>query len=300
MSSSIVVALLAVALQQPDSVIARAQAAIAPLTDSATLHKAGYFAIGFGGGAKDLSPFQGQHWLHVRQFLQNQPLAIEKPNIMMFLPVRDSLIPIGVAYTKRVVANTPSPNDIFGVPAEWHVHIFCTGIPGQGQVLADGVTDCLERGGNPAPNQITMVHAWTVSNPDGPYGHDNPALPFIATGLKPPQHFMRDERLFAIALAESYGGRLMTAAIIERYTATAGTSSKLETHRATMREHVRDLLAAERKGDTKTYDATKKKVLATWATIVDEYHTLAPTPQIRKRFDTELEQLLAVAHHHGD
>jgi hypothetical protein len=303
MSSTFVVALLAVTLQQPapapDSVIARAMEAIRPLTDTATLRKAGFGAIGFGGGAKDLSPFQGQHWVQVRQFLANQPVSLDKPNLMMYLPVGDSLVPIGVAYTKRVPANTPSPTDIGGIPAGWHVHIFCTGIPGQGQLLADGVTDCLERGGNPAPNQITMVHAWTVPNPDGPYGHDNPLLPFLATGLKPPQHFMRDERLFAIAIAESYGARLMAAGLIERYVATAGTPNKLAAHRAAMREHVRELLAAEKKGDTKAYEATKKKVMATWATIVAEYHAIAPTPQLRKRFDTELEQLLNVAHHHG-
>jgi hypothetical protein len=302
MLSPLVAGLLAALLQQPqnpDSVITYASKTLAPLTDSAVLHKAGYFAIGFGGGAKDLSPFQGQHWVHVRQFLANAPIDLAKPTLTMFLPVRDSLIPIGVAHLKRVVANTPSPTDIGGIPAEWHVHVNCRGIPGEGQVLADGVQDCLERGGDPAPNQITMVHAWTVPNPDGPYAHDNPALPFIATGLKPPHHFMRDERHFAIAIGESYGARLITGALIERYTTTAGKPSKLPTYRATMRDLVRDLLAAEQKGDTKAYDATKKKVLATWTTIVDEYHALAPTPQIRKRFDTELEQLLGAEHHHG-
>ena len=303
MPSPILAVLLAAALQQPapdgsDSIIARARQTLAPLTDTAILHKAGYFAIGFGGGAKDLSPFQGQHWAHVRQFLTNAPMDLAKPTITMFLPVRDSLIPIGVAHLKRVVANTPSPTDIGGIPAEWHVHVGCRGIPGEGQVLADGVQDCLERGGDPAPNQITMVHAWTVPNPDGPYAHDNPALPFIATGLKTPHHFMRDERLFAIAIGESYGARLITSALIERYTTTAGKPSKLAAHRATMRGFVDELLAAEKKGDTKAYDATKKKVLALWSTIADEYRGLAPTPQVRKRFDTELEQMLGAAHHH--
>jgi hypothetical protein len=299
MPSPLAAVLLAFTLQQgSDSVIAYARKALAVLPDSAALRSAGFGAIGFGGGVKDLSPFQGQHWLQVRQFLTNAPIALDKPTIVMYLPVRDSLIPIGVAHTKRVVADTPSPTDIGGVPAEWHVHVACRGIPGEGQVLADGVQDCLERGGNPAPNQITMVHAWTVPNPDGPYAHDNPALPFIATGLKLPDHFMRDERLFAIALGESYGARLMTAAIIERYTARAGRAHKLDVHRATMRGHVRDLLAAEQKGDAKAYDAARKRVLATWTLLLDEYHAIAPTPQIRKRFDTELEQLLG-AHHHG-
>ena len=296
----LVAVLFAATLQQaPDSIISRAQSAITSLADSAMLHKAGYFAIGFGGAAKDLSPFQGQHWVQVRRFLQNQPVVIDTPSIMIYLPLRDTLIPIGVAYLKRVVANTPSPTEIGGVPADWHVHIFCRGIPGQGQVLADGVQDCLERGGDPAPNQITMVHAWTVQNPDGPYAHDNPALPFLATGLKPPARFGRDERLLSIAIGESYGARLITAALIERYTATAGTPTKLAEHRATMRARVDELLAAERKGDAKGYDAARKKVLATWAIIVNEYHTVAPTPPLAERLDTELQQMLGSEHHHG-
>src|SRR6185312_11120855 len=110
---------------------------------------------------------------------------------------------IGVAYTQRVEANSASPTEIGGIPADWHVHIICRGIPGEGQVLADGVKDCLARGGDPGPKQITMVHAWVVSNPDGPYAHDNPALPFIATGLRPPSHFTSDDRLFAIALGQA-------------------------------------------------------------------------------------------------
>lgn len=300
MISSILTAALIAGMQQaPDSVIGYAKRAIAPLTDSVTLHKAGYFAIGFGGAVKDLSPFQGQHWLAVKAFLTNQPLSLDKPNFTMYLPVGDSLIPIGVAYTKRVAANTPSPTDIGGVAAEWHVHVVCRGIPGEGQVIADGVEDCLTRGGDPGPNQISMVHAWTVPNPDGAYAHDNPALPFIATGLTPPSHFMRDERLFAIAIAESYGARLRMAAYIERYTAMNGRETKIAANRAVMRTLVGELRSAEVKRDTKQYDAIKIKVLATWAAMVDEYHAVAPTPQIRSHFDTELEQMLGAEHHHG-
>src|SRR5262245_26823348 len=300
MTSSLVAALLAFTLQQgSDSVIAYARQALKPLPDTAALKKAGFGAIGFGGSVKDLSPFQGQHWLAVRQFLTDTTLSLEKPTIVMYLPVNDTLIPIGVAYLKRVAANSPSPTEIGGIPAEWHVHIICRGIPGEGQVLADGVEDCLTRGGDPGPRQITMVHAWTVPNPDGPYAHDNPALPFLALGLKAPSHFMRDERLFSIALGEAYGARLLTAAYIERYTSTSGKETKLAAHRETMRELARELAAAEKKGDTKQYDAIRKRVLTTWTSILDEYHAAAPTPQIRKRFDIELEQMLGAEHHHG-
>src|SRR5262245_22321770 len=105
---SLAIALFVVALQQagPDSLVNIAKETLRPLSDTATLHKAGYFAIGFGGGEKDLTPFQGQHWLAVRRWLLNEPVPLEKPMFVMYLPVRDSLIPIGVAHAKRITGNT--------------------------------------------------------------------------------------------------------------------------------------------------------------------------------------------------
>lgn len=299
-TTSLFAMLLAASMQQgPDSVLAYAKRALEPFGDSAALHKAGYFAIGFGGAEKDLSPFQGQHWLAVKAFLKNEPVALEKPWFLMYLPVRDSLMPIGVAYTQRVEANSASPTEIGGIPADWHVHIICRGIPGEGQVLADGVQDCLARGGDPGPKQITMVHAWVVPNPDGPYAHDNPALPFIATGLRPPAHFTSDDRLFAIALGQSYGARLITAAYIERHAAAANRATKIDSLRATMRGLVDDLRAAERAGDTTRYAAARRKVMTTWSGFVDEYRAISPTSQLRAEFDKELESMLMAMHHHG-
>src|SRR5690349_21509281 len=170
----------------PDSVVARAREALRTLADSAALHAAGYFPIGFGAGTRDLTPFQGQHWIDLGRFLTNPPVLLSRPNFAIYLPVGDSLIPVGVAYSRRIPADSAQPTEIAGTPAGWHAHAFCRGIPGEGNVLADGPDDCRARGGTPAPNQITMVHAWTVQNPDGAYGHDNPALPFLATRLRPP------------------------------------------------------------------------------------------------------------------
>jgi hypothetical protein len=292
--------LVAASLQQgPDSIVRLAKETLRPLTDSAVLHKAGYFAIGFGGSSKDLSPFQGQHWLAVRQFLQNPPTDVTKPTIVMYLPIGDSLIPIGVAHTKRAILNTPSPTDIGGTPAEWHTHVVCRGIPGEGQVIVDGVENCLNRGGQPGANQITMVHAWTVPNPDGPFAHDNPALPFIANGLRPPTRFTTDDRRFAIAIGEAYGARLMQGTLIESHAATALRTTKLPEYRATMRGIVQELVVAEKKGDDKAFAAARKRALALYETILAEYRAAALTPQIRKQFELELEQMLGAGHHHG-
>jgi hypothetical protein len=228
----------------------------------------------------------------------NPAIDLEKPNFFMYLPVGDSLIPIGVAYSHRVAASETLPADLEGTSAEWHSHIFCRNVKGEGNVLADGNDDCKERGGTAAPNQIAMIHTWTVPNPDGPFAHDNPALPYIATGLKPPTHAMRDERLFGVALGESYGARLVAAHRISIMADKAGTDA-LDAHRATLRTLATQLRDAERANDAPKFKATQKKVLDEWNALAAEYRRLAPTPEMKARFDLELDQALGtVAHHH--
>lgn len=289
-----------VAQQGSDTVVARAKEAIRPLVDSASLVQAGYLPLRFGP-VRDLTPMQGQHWLSIPRIIANQPVDLSHPTFVMFLPVRDSLIPVGVAYSRRIGGNLPAPTDLVGTQAEWHNHMFCRGVPGEGQVLADGLEDCKARGGNPTPNQITMVHTWTIPNPDGPYAHDNPSLPYVATGLKPPARPTRDDRLFAVALGETYGAKLPEAHRIEREAAMAGTVSLLQPHRVSLRELVPQLLAAEKAGDKAKFEALRKKTISAWSALVSTYKALASTPEMRARFDAELEMVLAgpEMHHRG-
>jgi hypothetical protein len=287
------------AAQETAAIVSRASASITPLRDSLALHKAGYFAIGFGGGVKDLTPFQGQHWVQVARFMTNPAVDLTIPNFMMYLPLGDSLVPIGVAYSRRVPADSALPKDIGGMTAEWHTHIFCRGAPGEGNVLADGVDDCKARGGTAAPNQIAMVHTWTIANPDGPFAHDNPALPYVATGLKAPARATSDDRLLGVALGESYGARLVAAHLIDRAATRAGRRGALEQKRSDLGALVAPLRDAERAGDTSKFAAARKKVLDAWSALAAEYRTLAPTPEMRARFDLELGQATgAIAHHH--
>lgn len=289
----------AVAQTGPAAIVSQATEAITPLRDSLALHKAGYFAIGFGGGVKDLTPFQGQHWLQTVRFMANPPVDLARPNFMMYLPVGDSLIPIGVAYTRRAPTDSALPTDLAGTPAEWHTHIFCRNAPGEGTVLADGLDDCKARGGVPAPNQIAMVHTWTIANPDGVFAHDNPALPYVATRLKPPAHVTREDRLFGIALGETYGARLVAAHHIDRASDRAGTRAPLEKDRAALQALVPQLRDAERAGDSSRFQSLRKKTIDAWSVLAAEYRALAPTPEMRARFDLELDQAQGLmAHHH--
>jgi hypothetical protein len=297
LSVALAFSLLAQAQQGPDSAVVVAKAAIKPLVDSVALRDAGFFPIGFGAGTRDLTPFQGQHWISLGRFANNQPVSLERPTFMMYLPVNDSLVPIGVAYSRRVARDSAAAPELAGKPVEWHDHIFCRAIPGEGQVLADGVEDCKVRGGTPAPNRINMVHVWTVPNPDGPYAHDNPALPFMATGLTPPPHATRDDRLLGVALGESYGAKLFVAHRIERDAKTAGKEQSLVTRRAALAGLVPQLRAAQRSGNTAKFASVRKQLMDAWNALANEYRALAATPEMKARFDVELEQAVAASAH---
>jgi hypothetical protein len=281
--------------QGADSVVARATLALKPLTDSAALHNAGFTPLAFGP-VRDLTPFQGQHWLSlpriVRMAFTNAPVVVDSPTFVMLLPVNGSLKPVGVAYSKRIGEQASAPTTLAGMPAMWHTHMFCRNVPGEGQVLADGLEDCQDRGGQPTRNQIAMVHTWTIPNPDGPFAHDNPTLPFLAVGLTPPAKFTRDDRLFAVALGETYGAKLPEAHRIDHEAQVAGTISVLGTNRSTLRDLVPQLLDAERAGDKARFDALRKKTISTYNALLASYRALASTPQIKARLDQELAEVL--------
>ncbi|MEO7082823.1 MAG: hypothetical protein ABI442_22780 [Gemmatimonadaceae bacterium] len=294
-----VTAALASAQTSPESVVARAKIAISTLHDSASLAKEGFGAIGFGAGIKDLSPFQGQHWIQLPRFLINPPVDIDHPNFMMYLPTGDSLIPVGVAYTHRVPAGAALPTDLDGVPAEWHSHVFCRNLPGEGQALADGPDDCKARGGTSAPMQIAMVHTWTVPNPDGPFAHDNPVLPYIATGLKLPTHVTHDDRLVGLALGETYGAKLPIAHRIELEAKRIGKGQSLAAPRAKLKEIAASMKAAEKAGDDKKVAALRKNAMDEYNKLAVEYRALASSAEIRARYDAELDMALdGMGHHH--
>jgi hypothetical protein len=287
------------AQRRTDDNVATARNAIGSLHDSVSLHLAGYFVIGFGARVRDLTPFQGQHWMAFPRFMANAELDFTKPTFLMYLPLGDSLVPVGVAYAKRISTNEALPADLAGDRAEWHAHVFCRNVPGEGAALADGAEDCTSRGGVSAPNQIAMVHTWTVPNPDGAYAHDNPALPYIATGLKPPTHATRDDRLLGLALGETYGAKLPIAHRIELEAERMGTAQSLDAPRAKLRELTLQLRDAERVGNDAKVRILRKNLADAYGAIAEAYKALARTAEIRARFEVEMGQALGdMPQHH--
>jgi hypothetical protein len=297
--TSLLPLLLAFSLQQgPDSVVARATKAITPLTDSTALQLAGFTPLAFGP-VRDLTPFQGQHWLSIPRMLTmvigNAPVDIDSPTFLMYLPLNGKLTPVGVAYTIRIGGQAAPPTTFAGMPAMWHTHMFCRNVPGEGQVLSDGLEDCTDRGGQPTRNQIAMIHTWTIPNPDGPFAHDNPALPFIAAGLKPPAHPTRDDRLFGVALGETYGALLPEGHRIDHEARAAGTIEAVATQRTALRSLVPKLVEAEKKGDTAKFDALRKEAIGIYDTLFSAYLAQASTPQIASRLKVELAEMVGDA-----
>jgi hypothetical protein len=286
-------------LQNPDSVVARAEKAIQPLTDSVALRNAGFAPLQFGP-VRDLTPFQGQHWLSIGRVLVmamrgDSAVDLDAPSFVMYLPLHGTLKPVGVAYTKRIASRAAAPTTFAGLPAMWHTHMFCRNVPGEGQVLADGLEDCTDRGGQPTRNQIAMIHTWTIPNPDGPFAHDNPSLPFIAVGLNPPAHPTRDDRLFGIALGETYGALLPEGHRIDHEARAAGTIEVLAVQRKVLRGLVPELVAAEKSGDQAKFGQLRKKAISTYDTLLSAYRGLASTPQIKSRLDLELAEMVGDA-----
>jgi hypothetical protein len=228
--------------------------------------------------------------------MRNEPVDIDSPTFLMFLPVNGKLMPVGVAYTQRIGGRMAAPTTFAGMPAMWHTHMFCRNVPGEGQVLADGLGDCADRGGTPTRNQIAMIHTWTIPNPDGPFAHDNPTLPFIAVGLKPPAHPTREDRLFGVALGETYGAKLPEAHRIDHEAQAAGTIEVLGTNRVALRELVPQLRDAEKSGDKAKFEALRKKTISTYNALLAAYRALASSPQIKSRLDVELAEILGDEH----
>jgi hypothetical protein len=150
-----------------------------------------------------------------------------------------------------------------------------------------------------------MVHVWTdVPNPEGVYGHDNPALPFLAIGLKPPgEHDLHDSsrvrtiRALAMALAETYDSRLPPARAIERANADSALADSLRAHRDAIAAKIPALKAADHAGNHAAYERVSRMMIVEWEALQRLYERMAPTPQILAQLQREYRAALTRSHH---
>jgi hypothetical protein len=121
-----------------------------------------------------------------------------------------------------------------------------------------------------------MVHVWTdVSNPEGVYGHDNPALPFIVLGLTPPAVSSRASRELALSLGESYGARIENGYLIEQANENAALADSLRAHRAAIVALVPELRRADAAHDARAYERVAARIRAKGSAIEHLYERMA-------------------------
>lgn len=292
------------ALQSSDSVLAQAKRSAAMLSDTSAARRQGFGPLELGQ-ASDLTPFQGQHWLHRWRVFGGSPDP-SAPSFVMYVPIQGAWRLAGLAYSRRLGPDSLVPTDLGGVRTPWHLHQPCVVIPGEGEALADGEADCRARGGHPRPPQIAMVHAWTgVTNPEGPYAHDNVALPYWVTGLKLPQpsdlttpRRARRTRALGLALAETYGATMPYARLIELRSTRPRLADSLAAHRGALRQLVPRLAAAERSSDRARWNAVADQAIREWESLRRLYAAAAPSPAIKAQFEQEQAKALGEELHH--
>jgi len=262
-----------------ERVLVEARRAAALIPDTSAARAAGYIPIE-ELGIPDRNPFQGQHWYNGKHSDTLAAALLDSPAFVMFAPVNGTLKRIAVAYAARLrleAALPPGLGDDSTVM--WHSHVLCGFTAPSGRPVVDQVPDtaaCRARGGTPRPRKTVMVHVWTdASNPEGVYGHDNPALPFIALGLTPPETSARESRELALALGESYGARLENGYLIEQANENAALADSLRRHRAAIAALVPELRQADRAHDTKAYDRVAGRIRAEGSAIERTYERMA-------------------------
>jgi hypothetical protein len=270
----------------PEQVLAAARNAVAPISDTAAARAAGYRPIE-ELGIPDRNPFQGQHWFSRARSDTLPDVSLDAPSFVMFSPVNGTLRRIAVAYAVRLRLESPTPEGLGSdSSAMWHVHVLCHFSSPSGRPIVDQVPDtavCRTRGGEPQPRKTVMIHVWTdVANPEGVYGHDNPALPFIALGLTPPAMSgmqdpvsFRQTRELALSLGESYGARLENGYLIEQANTDSALADSLRAHRAAISALVPQLRRADRAHDTQAYDRAATRIRAEGKAIERTYERMA-------------------------
>jgi hypothetical protein len=295
--------LLSVFQHGSDSVVARAKQVAARFADTSAARAQGFGPLQVGR-VVDLTPFQGQHWLHRWWVFGGSP-DLNTPSFVMFVPIDGAWQPAGLAYSRRITRGTPVPQGLGGTRAPWHVHQPCAVIPGEGEALADGEEDCRARGGVPRQPEIAMVHAWTVPNPEGPFAHDNVALPYWITGLTLPQAAdlstpgrARRTRGLGLALGESFGAIMPYARLVEAASTMPALADSLAIHRAALRALVPRLRQAEQAGDRTGRNALADRAIAEWEALRRLYSAAAPSQEVKTQLERQHARALGEAPGH--
>lgn len=290
-----------------DTVVAAARRAAAAVPDTTAARAQGFMPL-LDIRILDRTPFQGEHWYKTSRSDTTGTVALAEPAHILFGPINGQLRRLGIAYATRPRPETPVPQGLGGdSTAVWHTHFFCRNVPGDAAlILVETPEECRARSGTPAARKSVMLHVWTdVPNPEGIYGHDNPALPFLAVGLTPPDAQQLQEaasarviRALGMALAETYDARFPAARKIERLNLDTTLGDSLRGHRAAIAARIPALRQADDARDRVTYDRIAAEMIAEWEALDRLYARMALTPHLRDQLRRMHGKALSTSTHH--
>jgi hypothetical protein len=252
--------------------LARATAALDRFQDVAEAERAGYVKPGNNDGFQ-----MGEHWYRP-DLLRDPACVLEHPQFLQYLVIDGRRTLIGTGY---VCDAKSGPPDWFG-DATWHTHgpelcrtrkgavldasYWAAALPNE----ANGATwrDVCERfWSEPEERKIVMLHTWNwIAAPDGPFVHENRAIPFLRAGLRvPPREVLAaaagNDALATLRLAQGDLRRRWQGAFL---TAGAGFWDHWRVGRAfrgaeeKAGEEVERMRAAERLGDDVAWAAAAR------------------------------------------
>lgn len=215
-------------------------------------------------------PLQGVHYVN-REVVEAARFDLNKPSMLLFSPLGDSIALVGAAYGYRVPESDPDPEGFDGDADAWHEH------------------PILARGGQ----RVTMVHLWLNDPPDGPFAHDNATLPFAARSMSTPDaswmagSALRDLAL-ALSLADATGDRLV------RMSRAGGETLRvsLKVDRDGINAIAAQLSDAQKAGDRTQYLSLAGKAVAHSNNLIATLKNSAPNPVMREAVGRLIDEFI--------
>jgi len=151
----------------------------------------------------------GEHWYN-RDVVTSGICELSKPSHLQYLMMNGQRTLIGTGYLCLPMSRDAPPAPLFGHGIVWHTHgpAACRFPNGSvrdfrslAEALPNALTDvtwqqvCQRRSGQTLSQDVNMLHTWNwIPHPNGPFVHENLAIPFLRAGLEvPTREFLTDE-----------------------------------------------------------------------------------------------------------
>jgi hypothetical protein len=261
----------------------------------------------------------GEHWFSPA-LLGDPACRLDQPEFLQYLVIDGKRTLIGTGYVCD--AGQPTP-EWFGSETVWHQHgpelcRFRSGVFHDASYFARALPNplndetwedvCESWWAEPVVQSLAMLHTWNwVAHPDGPFVHENRAIPFLREGLKVPSRSELDAPAGRAALetlrlahgdeSRRYEGAFRVADLgpLDAWS----VRRKLRRAQRTAEAAVERMRSAERLGDAVMWAAAARDGAAALETVRREISEgLAPAQrEVIERF---LASLVVHEHHTED